>query len=244
MTLISNFFLTNKIDLQKKFDFPINYSFSNKRKTISIQIYNHSIKVIAPTWTSKSTIQKFILKNEKWITKQIKLKVEEEKIRKTFCHNETFKILDKNYILKIVEGNNNKPKIIDTQSIILVCSNDKNNNSFIKNEIIKIYKAKAEEILFYKTEYFSRLIGEKPKSVKIKDYKSRWGSCSSKKIISYNWRIIMAPIEIVNYLVVHELCHLIHFNHSKSYWHEVEKNLPKYKEYRKWLKLNGHKLTI
>ena len=52
------------------------------------------------------------------------------------------------------------------------------------------------------------------------------------------------PVEIVNYLVVHELCHLIHFNHSKSYWHEVEKNLPKYKEYRKWLKLNGHKLTI
>ena len=81
-------------------------------------------------------------------------------------------------------------------------------------------------------------------SVKIKNYKSRWGSCSSKGDISFNWKIIFAPENIIEYLVVHELSHLIHFNHSKLFWNKVKEFQYNYKENRKWLKENGYKLDL
>ena len=81
-------------------------------------------------------------------------------------------------------------------------------------------------------------------SVKIKNYKSRWGSCSSKGDISFNWKIIFAPENIIEYLVVHELSHLIYFNHSKLFWNKVEEFQYNYKENRKWLKENGYKLDL
>lgn len=244
MISVSDFFSFKKIDLQSRFDFPINYVFSHKRKTISIQVYNECIKVMAPNWTPKITIQRFLLKNEKWIKQKVLFKKQEKIHRKNYCSNEIFKILDKDYILKIVKENNTFSKIIDPQSLIIVGSKNKNDQSLIKKEVEKLYKSKAKEILISKTENFSQILGVNPIGIKIKDYKSRWGSCSSKKIISYNWKIIIAPNEIVNYLVVHELCHLIHFNHSKSFWDEVKKVLPEYKNYRKWLRLNSYKLYL
>jgi len=82
-------------------------------------------------------------------------------------------------------------------------------------------------------------MGVAPNSISVRDYKSRWGSCSSKGEISYNWRIIIAPHQIVDYVVVHELCHLKHPNHSPEYWKSVKRVNPEYKEHRQWLKEHG-----
>ena len=95
-----------------------------------------------------------------------------------------------------------------------------------------------------KTFEFSQIMNVRYNSVKIKNYKSRWGSCSSKGDISFNWKIIFAPENIIEYLVVHELSHLIHFNHSKLFWSKVEEFQYNYKENRKWLKENGYKLDL
>lgn len=81
-------------------------------------------------------------------------------------------------------------------------------------------------------------------SVKVKSYKSSWGSCSRSGDISFHWAIIMAPHYIVDYVVVHELCHMIHHNHSPAFWQQVEKVLPNYSECRGWLKVNGQELNI
>ena len=81
-----------------------------------------------------------------------------------------------------------------------------------------------------------------PRSVAVKDYKSRWGSCSAKGDISYNWKIVLAPHRIVDYVVVHELCHMLEHNHSSRYWKLVEKYVPDYRERRDWLK--NHSLSL
>ncbi|MBU0727650.1 M48 family metallopeptidase, partial [Patescibacteria group bacterium] len=72
---------------------------------------------------------------------------------------------------------------------------------------------------------------------------SRWGSCSDRKNLNFNWKLIMAPIEIIDYVVVHEMCHLKQMNHSSKFWNLVAEKMPDYKELRKWLKDNRYLLT-
>ena len=78
----------------------------------------------------------------------------------------------------------------------------------------------------------------------IRDQKTRWGSCSSKGNLNFNWRLIMAPLFIMDYIVVHELAHLVHPNHSRDFWKLVKKIVPDYKEKKEWLKIYGNSLSI
>ena len=88
------------------------------------------------------------------------------------------------------------------------------------------------------------LIGVKSNKLLFGQYKSKWGSCNSKKTISYDWRIIMAPFEVIHYLIIHELCHIKYPNHSKHFWKYVEKYMINYKIQKKWLKNNSNKLIF
>jgi len=88
------------------------------------------------------------------------------------------------------------------------------------------------------TMEFAQEIKLNPKLVKIRSYKYRWGSCNSKGVITYNWKLIMAPESIIKYVVVHELCHRKHFNHSNDFWNEVSKYIPDYKNKKEWLNQN------
>ena len=103
----------------------------------------------------------------------------------------------------------------------------------------KSYREKARAVLTDKTAYYGRLIGVTYNRIRIADQKTRWGSCSSRGTISYNWHLILLPKNIFDYVVVHELCHLLEMNHSPRFWSQVEKILPDYRERRNWLKKKG-----
>jgi predicted metal-dependent hydrolase len=106
------------------------------------------------------------------------------------------------------------------------------------------YQAQAEVKLLEKTEHYAKIIGVTPTRIVVKTFKARWGSCSAKGDIHYNWKIIMATNDVVDYVVIHELCHILHHNHSPQFWKTVEFHLPAYREYKAWLKLNGNLLEI
>ncbi len=91
---------------------------------------------------------------------------------------------------------------------------------------------------------FAAQIGKQPTKTRITQARTRWGSCSSKGSIAFNWRLAMAPPEIVDYIIVHELAHLIHPNHSRAFWDEVARILPDYKARKQWLKRYGSWLTL
>ena len=112
----------------------------------------------------------------------------------------------------------------------------------LKKELEILFKYEALKIFERKTNFYARKIGVYPKKITIKSYKKRWGSCSYKEELSYNWKLIMAPEKIIDYVIIHELCHLIHFNHSKDYWEKVSKILPNYKTSKEWLKINQYLL--
>jgi predicted metal-dependent hydrolase len=100
----------------------------------------------------------------------------------------------------------------------------------------------SSEIIEERVMEYSRIIGVSYNNIRIKDTKSRWGSCSSKGNLNFSWRIIMAPPETMDYVIIHELCHLIHMNHSKEFWTAVEKHMPDYSKQKEWLRKNGMKL--
>lgn len=110
--------------------------------------------------------------------------------------------------------------------------------------LVNKHKKYARKIFEARVAYFQQFTGGEYTSITIRDQKTRWGSCSGRGTLSFNWRLILAPPEILDYVVVHELCHLTHMNHSKEFWGLVSKVLPDYKVRRKWLKENGHTLRL
>lgn len=112
----------------------------------------------------------------------------------------------------------------------------------------KRYRAAAKAYIpgriAYYTDNYPSLIPCGCTSIAVRDQKTRWGSCSSRGTLSFNWRLMLAPPGILDYVVVHELCHLRHMDHSKAFWECVETILPDYRERRRWLKEHGHELTL
>lgn len=113
---------------------------------------------------------------------------------------------------------------------------DRIKENHIKEQLVKWYRIQAGEVIRERVEYYASFLGEDYGQIRIKDQKSCWGSCSGKRNLNFNWHLILTPIEILDYVVVHELCHLKEMNHSKAFWSEVERVLPDYKERRKWLR--------
>jgi len=173
-----------------------------------------------------------------WITKRVEFYSQNKFYPKQFKENEEFLFLGETYKLKF-DNNYSSPYIFEDNIFI---------SSLLENNCLDIfekwYKEKAREIFNKRAYIFSKLLGVKYKKIKLSSAKTRWGSCSSKGYINLSWRLIMAPLDIIDYLVVHELAHLKQANHSPKFWQEVENILPDYKNRRNWLKENGHFLRL
>jgi len=103
-------------------------------------------------------------------------------------------------------------------------------------DLQKWFKTKAQEHLEVRTEHFAEIMDVTPGTIRIGNQKTLWGSCSHNNNIRYNWRVMMLPEEVIDYLVVHELAHILHKNHSTKFWGVVESILPDYKAHRKVLR--------
>ncbi len=108
----------------------------------------------------------------------------------------------------------------------------------------KRYRRAAHEYIPARVAYFQQFTGGRYDKITIRDQKTRWGSCSSNGTLSFNYRLMLAPPKILDYVVVHELCHLKHMNHSPAFWQAVEDVLPDYRERKQWLKEHGSELTL
>ena len=106
------------------------------------------------------------------------------------------------------------------------------------------YIAAAKEYFPKRVEHYIRFTGGSYERITIRDQKTRWGSCSGRGTLSFNWRLMLAPPAILDYVVVHELCHLTCMNHSDAFWAKVEAVYPDFRTARKWLKDHGHELVL
>lgn len=102
----------------------------------------------------------------------------------------------------------------------------------------KLYREKAREVFQAKTAYYAGIMGVTYGRIAVREQKTRWGSCSSEGNLNFNWKLILAPAGVLDYVVVHELAHRKQMNHSRAFWREVEQVMPEYQRYREWLQEN------
>lgn len=225
-------------------DFEVEY---RKRKTISIRIApTGRIQVIAPMGLSNKAIEELVKSKSKWIAKKLN-ELEEIDYRpydRKFVDGEFFMYLGKKLYLKVgLNRDIRKPSILDNNSVIYI-KTPKIESDLLKELVVKWYKEKCLENIIERIDYYKEIIGVQPRKVKVKEQKKRWGSCTSRGDLLFNWRCIMAPQAIVDYIVVHEMCHLAHMNHSKEFWKLVEYIQPDFKERKAWLKKYGVTLDM
>lgn len=192
------------------------------------------IELILPKYANFERAYEFLLSKELWIRNQfLKLKPIKQEL------SETISILGEEYQLILNDPHIKEPiKIVDKQLIISkVISPDKLKLT-IAIYLKKIFKKEAEKYAFLKANELQ----VKYSRITVKDTISRWGSCSSSGNISFSWRLILAPKNVMEYVIVHELCHLKEMNHSIRFWRLVESVFPGYKVARIWLKSNGKTL--
>jgi predicted metal-dependent hydrolase len=113
-----------------------------------------------------------------------------------------------------------------------------------REAFIDWYRQQARSVISERVQRYSSPSGIRYEKVKITNARKRWGSCSTKGNLCFSWRLAMAPLEVIDYVVVHELAHIEHRDHSRGFWEKVQTMLPDYKNRRKWLRDNDHTLTL
>lgn len=204
---------------------------SSKRKNVQIQILssNEFIIKVPENFTEKGIIE-VINKNRDKLNRLMS-KIPKHQFRK-YLNGDDFFYLGKKYRLIV---DNKYPKYIKFDNGFYIRNLQAN---IIKEEILNWYHYKANEFIIPRIIEISNRFGFKYNKIGLTDAIRKWGSCTGKNNIKLSWRLIMAPIEVIDYVIIHELVHTIYKNHSKRFWQNVEMYLPNWKESRKWLKDN------
>ena len=212
----------------------------SKRKTLALIIKpDASLVVRAPLKASEKSIREFIEKNKEWIQKkQAQARSFVLPTAKRYALGEQFLYLGNLYPLEITAVQK-QALWFDERFKLASRAQDR-----APLEFERWYRARAREILVERVHYFATEYGFKFQGIKINSARTRWGSCSAKGSLNFSWRLILAPMEFVDYVVVHELVHTQVHNHSKRFWSRVEKIMPDYKVRRMWLKKHGPELMF
>ena len=224
--------------------FQVDVKRTNRKKTASIKIEQGVVQVIVPQNLPQKEIDDLLKQKSDWIRKKMIIQQSVPVSKpKEFVYGESFTYLGRNYRLKVLTGQLQPVKLKQGYLQVTVPMEQKSDQALIRKLLQDWYLDRASDKLEQKSIKYSEQMGVQPTKIKVKEYKSRWGSCNSRGEISYNWKIIMTPHRIVDYLVVHELSHLIHHNHSKQYWNQVRSIVPDYQDRRDWLKTNAGSLN-
>lgn len=216
---------------------------TEKRRTVRLRVIGPTtLEITAPLQYRQDQAIAFIQTKAKWILTTANKLTAEEQTSAQFAvkPGNNLPFMGKSYTLTVAY-HPVRPSVRLDGSLLRVCLPEKlhNNQTALTERLIYWYAEQARQYLGRKTLEWSRIIGVKPISMTIRDPKSRWGSCSTRGSINYSWRLMLTPPDIIDYVVVHELCHLLEPNHSNQYWQLVESVLPDFREKRQWLKTNG-----
>ncbi len=221
---------------------------SSRRRTMEIAISSLAqARVTAPSLASLETIEKFIHSRAGWILKNI---AQRQTALQQFVHKEyetghNFLFMGNPYPLVVDKSLNCSTKVSFSGAQWDIRANTATSQSMIKNKLILWYRRQAGEIFGGRVFHYSRVMGLTPQKITVKTQKRLWGSCNHHgKTINLNWVLVMAPLSVIDYVVVHELCHLAVPNHSARFWNKVAQFMPDYKVQEQWLKTHALQMRL
>ncbi|MGH4119836.1 M48 family metallopeptidase [Clostridium sp.] len=228
----------------KYVEFEVEYK---NRKTLQISVEPpDKITVVAPLETPEDIIIRKVKSKAKWIIEQLYSfkNMNYQKNYREYVNGESFMYLGRNYSLQIVVDEKvKKPQVKLYHSKFYVTVPSKN-SEIIEKAMEHWYRMKTKEKVEERIKYYQPFFNKKPIAIKIKEQRKRWGSCTSKNVLLFNWRCSMARSNVLDYIVVHEMCHMYHKNHSKEFWELLYSVMPDYENRKEWLKNYGVKMDL
>ncbi len=231
----------------------------SKRKTVCLSInQDGSVTVKAPLrYPTDKEIASFVEQKIDWVIKQRDIQQDREDMRlvRRFETDYSFPYLGEERLVEMQRGKKNQFSYENGRIIIKTPQYDalekdyeaEENEAIIeklRNDLKKWYKKQAAAYITKRVEYYKDIVGVTVNSVSIKSRKSQWGSCDSNGDITFSWRLVMARPDAIDYVVIHELCHRKHMDHSRDFWNQVQKYMPDFKAQTQWLEENSMNLNI
>lgn len=231
----------------------------SKRKTVCMSVNKDgSVTVKAPRlFPTDNEILKFVEQKMDWILKQRDRQQEREdmKLVRRFETDYSFPYLGEERLVEMQSAKKTSITYEDDRIIIKTpfcealesnyeAEENKKAIEKLQSDLKKWYKKQAFAYVSKRVEYYQNIIGVTVTSVSIKSRKSQWGSCDSNGNLTFSWRLVMASPEAIDYVVIHELCHRKHMDHSRDFWNQVQKYMPDFKKQKQWLEENSVNLTI
>jgi predicted metal-dependent hydrolase len=210
----------------------------SKRKTLGITVARDcSITVRAPFGLDKEKIRALLESKKSWLYEKThhlqKNSDKHQLLKKELVSGESMPYLGKHYRLQVL--NADVEQIVFKQKFVICKTNQTQMDSLFKNW----YFDKAKQKITQRVTIYAKKLGLQYNAVKITNAKRHWGACTAKRNLIFNWKLIKAPLSVIDYIVVHELAHLIEANHSSHFWRIVKTNYPDYQKAKDWLKQNG-----
>jgi predicted metal-dependent hydrolase len=215
------------------------------RRSAALHIIGSDLQVRVPEHVGDERVAAFLKRKRPWIRSKVaEIQLLPTQRTNELVSGESFPYLGRHYRLKIHEGHQVGVCLSGgyLKATIRPTDQGEQRDARVQQYLQNWYRSRALERLQEKADRYAQQIGVLPAGVSVRNFKSRWGSCDKKGQVVFNWNIIKAPHAIADYVVVHELCHLIHPNHSKDFWQLVDRHDPDYGDHRQWLRERGRSL--
>ncbi|KZZ85330.1 M48 family metallopeptidase [Bacillus sp. SJS] len=218
-----------------------------KRSTIGIYVDGYgNVEIQAPKGTPDESVLRVV--EENWNPIQQKVKENKERLLgpqvKMYEQGESFLYLGKAYSLKIHHDLQAEQDHVLFKGEELHVVVSRLEDERIKQALKRFYYQQCKALVEKRITAHQKHFKTKPRSIRITDSKTTWGTCDSELRLTFNWRLAMAPPRVIDYVVVHEMCHMVHLNHDRSFWRLVGKMIPDYKEDEGWLARSSWKMTV
>jgi predicted metal-dependent hydrolase len=220
---------------------------SARRRSLSIEISRAQVVVRAPYFVAEADVEKFVQAKSIWVQEKLAQQAQQVSVipQRTYSSGSELPFFGATLTLVINRQAQANVVQLGSQLLVGLSSRSRLSDEEQARRLVSLwYQRQALYFLTLKTDAAVRILGVKYTALTLKVTRSKWGHCTARGAIQYNWHIFLAPEPIVDYLVAHEVCHLRHHNHSPAFWQLVATLCPDFKKHRAWLKANGLRLIL
>jgi predicted metal-dependent hydrolase len=222
---------------------------TRRRKTVEVQFLEGGrLRVAAPATASRASVEAHLMGRTATIVRRLNGHTRTDPVPdREYINGETFEYLGRQARLRVITLAVPRAtvRLVRGRLEVTVPRNQAGGRTDVVREaLVRWYRERAARRLRERVDYFAPRLGVDPADVLVRSQERRWGSCSKDGIVRFNWRIVMAPAALIDYVVVHELCHLVDAEHDERFWRRVGAILPDYQLRRERLKRSGTRYTI
>jgi predicted metal-dependent hydrolase len=219
---------------------PVTYTLkrSNKRRSIGLRIDDHGLTVCMPLRASEKWLLSVLNEKADWVIQKLGTWKTRKNVEPQWIDGEKLNFRGETITLRIIPSLFSSPPQLRGEQLLLYLTNITNEEK-IEKAVTKWYQHEAERVFQECVAHYAPLMSVTPQQIKLSSARTQWGSCTSKGVVRLNWQLVKMPLHLIDYVVVHELAHLVEMNHSAAFWRVVEAARPDYEKCRTELRSYG-----